>query len=89
MKRSMIVSSFFVVIFSLAFSTYPGMVWSNTTDKNLTTSTKIHKKSKKKTKKAKAQKFKVAKNDAGPMNDISDQTEVSQQADQSGAKKKK
>ena len=89
MKRSMTVSFLFVVIFSLVFSTYPGMVWSNTTDNNLKTSTKTHKKSKKKTKKAKAQKLKVSKNSSGPMNDISDQTEVSQQADQSGAKKKK
>jgi hypothetical protein len=88
LKRSMIVS-FLFIIFSLVFSTYPGIAWSNAADKNLSTSAKTHKKSKKKTKKVKAQKLKAAKNSSGPMNDVSDQTDVSQQADQSGAKKKK
>jgi hypothetical protein len=91
MKKLMTARFLFAVIFSLVLSTYPRMVWSDTTGHNLTapTKSKIHKKSKKKSKKNKTQKLKVAKNASGPQGEISDQTEVSQQSDNSGSKKKK
>jgi hypothetical protein len=91
MKKTIITRFLFFIIFSLVLSTYPRIGWSSTSGDNLSTHTKnkIHKKSKKKGKKIKPQKLKVAKNGSGPQDEISDQTEVSQQADNSGTKKKK
>ena len=50
---------------------------------------KAPKKKKSKKKKSKAQKIKAAKSSAGPQDEVSDQTEVSQQANESGKRSKK
>jgi hypothetical protein len=50
---------------------------------------KAPKKAKKKIKKAKATKLKVSKTSAGAQDEVSDQADVSQQADSAGNKKKR
>jgi hypothetical protein len=91
MKKPTTIFFLFAVIFSLVLLTYPKIFLGNTTDDSLaaTTKTQIHKKSKKKAKKLKSAKVKVSKSSAGSQDEVSDQTEVSQQADSSGNKKKK
>ncbi len=91
MKKVLSVSFLFVSILFSALLIYPQSAFCNDISNNLSTPTKVKvpKKAKTKTKKAKATKLKVSKTSAGAQDEVSDQTDVSQQADSTGNKKKR
>jgi hypothetical protein len=91
MKKPM-TACFFIVVLLISFSLVrPQLALCDSPSDGLSTPAKekAPKKAKKKHKKSKSSKVKVSKNSAGPQDEISDQTEVSQQADSAGNKNKK
>ena len=91
MKKHFLLKISLVVLLFLFLPPAVKTALSDTADNGISNSTpvKTHKKVKKKGKKAKLSKLKVSKNSAGPQDEVSDQTEVSQQSDESVSKKKK
>lgn len=91
MKKALI-TSFLFITFLISFSLIrPQLVFCDSPSESLSTDVpmKAPKKSKKKHKKSKLGKVKVSKSSNGPQDEISDQTDVSQQADSTENKKKR
>jgi hypothetical protein len=79
------------LLFSVVVSSLlsPRVALSNGPVDSMDTTAKAPKKTKKAHKKAKAGKTKVSKTSAGAQDEVSDQSDVSQQADKTGTKKKR
>ncbi|GEM_PF-3328498 len=91
MKKAFI-TGFLFITFMISFSFIrPQLVFCDSPSKSISTDVpmKAPKKNKKKHKKSKSGKVKVSKSSTGPQDEISDQTDVSQQADSTENKKKR
>jgi hypothetical protein len=88
LKKIWITSFCFVVAMTFFSLSHPFFLLGDSlSDSSAVSAPKASKKKKKKHKKIKQGKLKVTKNSAGSQDEISDQTDVSQQADQPGNKK--
>jgi hypothetical protein len=91
LKKAFITGFLFITIL-ISFSLIrPQLVFCDIPSESLLSDVpvKVPKKSKKKHKKSKSGKMKVSKSSDGPQDEISDQTDVSQQADSTENKKKR
>jgi hypothetical protein len=86
------ITGFLLITILISFSLIsPQLVFCDNPSESLSTDVPIKapKKNKKKHKKSKSGKVKVSKSSTGPQDEISDQTDVSQQADSTENKKKR
>ncbi len=93
MKRAVVIRFVFVVTLTFFSLSHPSFSLGDNLSVTPSPSTPVKIKASKKTKKkhhkkSKSTKLKVAKSPAGSQDEVSDQTDVSQQADQSGTKKR-
>jgi hypothetical protein len=92
LKKVWVTSLCFTAVMAFFSLTHPPFSFGDSLSESSAVSvpkaSKKKKKTKKKHKKAKSIKLKVEKSSAGSQDEVSDQTDVSQQADQSGNKKR-
>ncbi len=87
--KKLVIASFLSVAIVVSGLLIPRVALSSDPVDKADAPVKVPKKAKKAHKKAKAGKIKVSKTSAGAQDEVSDQSDVSQQADKTGTKKKR